>query len=49
VDLVQVWGNGGRGGAQSQGKRDQSLLGPVVQVAFDPASRSVGGGDDARA
>ena len=32
--------------AQAQGEGDQPLLGAVVQVALDPPTRLVGGGDD---
>jgi hypothetical protein len=35
--------------AQSQDERDQPLLCPVVQVALDPVSGFVGGGDNPRA
>ena len=35
-------------GPQLQGKRDQPLLGAVVQVALDPPARLVGGGHDPR-
>jgi hypothetical protein len=34
---------------QRQRKRDQTLLGAVVEVALDPPSGVVGGGDDPRA
>jgi len=37
------------GGAQSQGKGDQALLGAVVQIALDAPAGLVGGGDDPRA
>ena len=42
-------GTRGLGGAQLQSERDEPLLCAVVQVALDPVSRLVGGGDDARA
>ncbi|GAA0928967.1 hypothetical protein GCM10009554_10980 [Kribbella koreensis] len=32
--------------AELKGKRHESLLGPVVQIAFDPAPGPVGGRDD---
>jgi hypothetical protein len=34
------------GGTHLDGKRDQSLLGPVVQVALDATACLVGSGDD---
>jgi hypothetical protein len=48
-ELALIGGHAGLGGAQLQNKRDQSLLGAVVQVAFDAAAGLVGGDDDARA
>jgi hypothetical protein len=49
VDVAQLRRDGRRGGPQPQGEGDQALLGPVMQVALDPASGLVGGGDDAGA
>ena len=45
-DLLEVSRDQGLKASQTERDRDQSLLGPVVEVAFDPATGLVGGGDD---
>jgi hypothetical protein len=46
ADLLGRVGQAGPGHAEVHGQGDQPALGPVVQVALDPAPLGVGGGDD---
>jgi hypothetical protein len=48
LDFAQVRRDGRLSPPQREPERDEPLLGPVMQIALDPAPRLVGGGDDAR-